>query len=208
MGAPCQGVNVVKGDASDPVGLTAAFSGATSAYIIVPGVEARTALGLAAIAAARAAGVGHLTLQSVVTADVVSTVFGAQFHPLEAAARKSGLPLTILRLPLFTDNIWGQADAVKGAGKFFYPTAAAAPYSSVTTDNAGEAGAVVVANPRPHVGKTYNVVGPAYTNADLAAAFTAALGKPVEYVQVSYEAARASFLEKGWPEWQVRPCAA
>ncbi len=34
-----QGVNVVKGDASDPAGLTAAFAGATSAYVIVPGVE-------------------------------------------------------------------------------------------------------------------------------------------------------------------------
>ncbi len=97
----------------------------------------------------------------------------------------------------------GQADAIKSIGKFFYPVSPTAPYASVTTDNAGEAGAVIVANPGPHTGKVYNLVGPAYTNADLAAAFTATLGKPIEFVEVPYEGAKASFLEKGWPEWQV-----
>ncbi len=98
-------MNVVKGDASDAAGLTAVFSGAASAYIIVPGTEVRlrggwevfvcagvgegfagccwlpaparvslpvvlcfgaqdrTALGLATIEAAKAAHVGHIVLQ-------------------------------------------------------------------------------------------------------------------------------------------------
>jgi uncharacterized protein YbjT (DUF2867 family) len=50
----------------------------------------------------------------------------------------------------------------------------------VTTDNAGEAGAVVAANPSAHVGKVYNVVGPSYSNAILAELFSEALGKSVE----------------------------
>ena len=98
----------------------------------------------------------------------------------------------------------GQAEPIKTIGKFFYPTSPDAPYASVTTDNAGEAAAVIVTNPAKHAGKVYNVVGPAYTNAELAAAFTAELGKPIEYVQLPYEAVSASFLEKGWPAWQVR----
>jgi hypothetical protein len=37
----------------------------------------------------------------------------------------------------------------------------------------------------------------------LAAALSAATGKTIEYVQLSYEAVEASFLEKGWPAWTV-----
>jgi hypothetical protein len=37
----------------------------------------------------------------------------------------------------------------------------------------------------------------------LAAALSAATGKTIEYVQLPYEAVQASFLEKGWPAWQV-----
>ena len=73
----------------------------------------------------------------------------------------------------------------------------------VSVEDAGEAGAVIVANPAKHVGKTYTIAGPLYSHADLAAAFTASTGKPVQYVQVPYAAAEASFLEKGWPAWQV-----
>ena len=61
---------------------------------------------MATIGAAKTAGVGHITVQSVSTAGVVSTLFGRQFHTIERATIASGLPYTILRLPLFTDNIW------------------------------------------------------------------------------------------------------
>ena len=37
----------------------------------------------------------------------------------------------------------------------------------------------------------------------LAAALSASTGKTVEYVQLPYDAVRASFIEKGWPAWQV-----
>ena len=37
----------------------------------------------------------------------------------------------------------------------------------------------------------------------LAAALSASTGKTVEYVQLPYDAVKASFIEKGWPAWQV-----
>ncbi len=73
----------------------------------------------------------------------------------------------------------------------------------VSVEDAGEAGATILANPAPHYSTIYHVVSPLYTHAELAAAFTASTGKTVEYVQVPFEAAEASFLEKGWPAWQV-----
>ena len=73
----------------------------------------------------------------------------------------------------------------------------------MTVQDVAEAATAILATPATHAGRTYNITGPAYSHAELAAAFSASLGKPVEYVRVPYEGARASFLEKGWPAWQV-----
>lgn len=73
----------------------------------------------------------------------------------------------------------------------------------MTVQDAADAATAILTKPAASIGKTYDITGPAYSNNDLAAAFTAALGKPVTYVQVPYEAARESFLSKGWPAWQV-----
>ena len=66
----------------------------------------RAALTLNGVAAAKAAAVPYLLVLSVSTADDTSTVFGRQFNEVEAGVKESGLPYTLFRLPLFTDNNW------------------------------------------------------------------------------------------------------
>jgi uncharacterized protein YbjT (DUF2867 family) len=88
-------------------------------------------------------------------------------------------------------------------GKLFGPVDPSKPLASVAVQDAAAAATAILTNPSAHVGKTYNIVGPAYTHAQLAASLSSSVGKSVEYVQVPYEAASASFLEKGWPAWQV-----
>ncbi len=66
----------------------------------------RARLAMNGVAAAKSAGVGHVVVVSVSTADIVSTTFGRQFSELEAFVKQSGLAFTLLRLPLFTDNMW------------------------------------------------------------------------------------------------------
>lgn len=107
-------------------------------------------------------------------------------------------------LPLSCYPCRGQADTIKSIGKFFGPVPPAAQHTPVTVQDVADSAAAILTNPAPHVGKTYSIAGPSFSNADAAAAFTATLGKPVEYVQVPYDAAEASFLEKGWPAWQVK----
>jgi predicted dinucleotide-binding enzyme len=53
------------------------------------------------------------------------------------------------------------------------------------------------------IDQTYNLVTKAHSNAELAHHFTHALNKEVKYVQVPYEAAKKSFMDSGFPEWQV-----
>jgi len=197
------GATVVHGDLNHVDSLKAHFTGAAAVYVIAPGAENRATLAVNGVTAAKVAGVPYVLVLSVSTADDTSTVFGRQFNEVETATKASGVPFTLIRLPLLTDNNWGQADVIKATGKFYGPADPTKAFTSVTVQDAADAAAVILSNPIPHIGKTYDITGPAYSHADLAAAFTASLGKPVEYVQVPYDAAKESFVSKGWPEWQV-----
>jgi uncharacterized protein YbjT (DUF2867 family) len=74
----------------------------------------------------------------------------------------------------------------------------------ITVQEIAEAAACILRDPEPHAGRTYNVVGPMYTYSDLAAAYSDALERQIECVQVTFEAAEKTFRDKGWPEWQVQ----
>jgi len=65
------------------------------------------------------------------------------------------------------------------------------------------AAAVCLTHPAKHAGQTYRLTCKPYTLQQLASAFSLALGKEVKFVQVPYEAAKKSFMDMHFPEWQV-----
>lgn len=195
-------VTVVKAEMGSP-DLTGVLSGVTSLYIVVPGTEQRTELTNRTVDAAKSAGVKNLLVLSVATAEVKGTVFGDQFTAIESHVRSSGIAHTFLRLPVFIDNNWAHKDSIQGQGVFYGPQDHSKPYTPVAVADAGKAAAVILSNPSKHHSKTYNILSDRYSTSDLAAAFTAAVGKEVKYVQVTYDQAKQSFLGAGWPEWQV-----
>lgn len=48
----------------------------------------------------------YVLVLSVSTAGDETTVFGRQFTEIEASVKAAGIPFTLIRLPLFTDNNW------------------------------------------------------------------------------------------------------
>lgn len=50
----------------------------------------------------------------------------------------------------------------------------------------------------------YHLTMPSTTDDEIAAAFSKALGRKIEHVQVPPEAAKKAMMDKGFPEWQVR----
>lgn len=112
------------------------------------------------------------------------------------------LPCVCVWLPCVCIGCRGQADTIK-AGQIYGPADPTKPFSSAAIKDIADAAAAILANPTAHIGKTYNITSAPYTHAQLAAAFTASLGKPVTYIHVPYEGAKASFIGKGFPEWQV-----
>src|SRR5207248_1486392 len=120
---------------------------------------------------------------------------------------QSGLPFTILRPNFFMQNTFGFAPTITKEGKF---------YGSVKNGKIAmiDVRDIAVVSVRlltqtGHEGKTYGITGPeSLSMADAAAKLSAALGKPVAYVDIPAEALRANLLSTGVPDWAAEAIAA
>eukprot|EP00475_Leptophrys_vorax_P000455 TRINITY_DN10248_c0_g1_i2.p1 TRINITY_DN10248_c0_g1~~TRINITY_DN10248_c0_g1_i2.p1 ORF type:complete len:296 (+),score=39.81 TRINITY_DN10248_c0_g1_i2:128-1015(+) len=196
-------VTVVAADPLKPEEFATALVGVDYVFVIAPGHIDRTKVANAAIDAAKAAGVKFILVLSVLTADLTETIFGGQFASVEANVKASGVPFAIIRLPLFTENIYGFADSIKDASAIYSSYEPDKPYTTVSTDDVGEAVAKILTDTAAHHGKTYNLTSPAYTATQLAEAFSSVLGKTITYNYVPYQASKDWLLHAGFPEWQA-----
>jgi len=197
-----QGVTLVNGDMGAPAELTKTLHGVDSVVVVTPSHADRVKLTTAGFDAAHAAGVKHLVVVSLPTAGM-DNIFGRHFGAIEAHAKKSGMTWTILRLPMFNENIWGHAASIKAQGAFYSPSSPATKIDYIAVDDIGHAIACLLANPHAHSGKTYIISNGPHSNAELAEMFTKTLGKEIKHVQVSFDQAKQAFMGMGMQEWQV-----
>lgn len=155
---------------------------------------------LAAVDAAKAAGVSHVVYTSMPNPDPDSVIPFAPDHAgTEAALAKSGLSHTILRMSWYAENLMmslpqalqtGQLFTAAGDGKIAYATHA----------DCALAAASALANP-PSGNVTYTITGPdAVSNADVATAAKAIWGKDIAVVNVPPEGLEQGMLAAGLPE--------
>jgi len=196
-------VEIVQADPSKKDQLTNALKGVDRAFFITAGSKNREELAVNTIDAAKAAGVKYLLVVSVLTAELTGTVFGQQFTPIEKYLKESGLQYGLLRLPLFIDNNFAHVQSIKSQGVFYGPGQSDKKFTPIAVADIGKAAAAILIDPSKHINKTYKLTTTPFSQDDVAAAFTAALGKPVKYIQVPYDAAQKSFLSAGFEDWQV-----
>ena len=196
-------VTIVKAVLGDKDQLKEPLKGVDVLYIVTPGAEDRAPLTIRTAEAAKEAGVKFILVVSVPTVIFPDTVFGKQLSEIEDKVSKLGIPYSFLRLPIFIDNIWGNKDTIVSQSAFYAPQSPDKPAIYIAVEDAAKAGAAILANYSKHSGKRYTIQSDRYTNAELAAAFTEALGKEVKFIQVPPEAAKQAMVGKGWPEWQV-----
>lgn len=197
------GVTVVKASAGDAASVTEEAKGVDVVYVVTPGTEDRAEKAIAAVKAVQAAGVENVVVLSVPYWEDSTHLFAKQFMKLDAAVRELSSTAVLLKLPFFTDNQWGNAATIKSMGKFFAPVDGDLAYSTIAVGDAGEAAAAVIGDFATHKGKTYTLVSDTVSSNDIAAAYAAALGKEVTFVQVPPEAAQKAMLDMGFPAWQV-----
>ncbi|GAQ83500.1 hypothetical protein KFL_001510040 [Klebsormidium nitens] len=193
---------LVAADYSKRESMKAAFTGADVVILIAPGVENRTQLLISALEVAKEVGVPFVILFSVPTVQSAYGRFGSDFLPIEQRAKDLGLPHVACRIPIFTDNQWGNKDSIVGQGCIYCPQKPDAGFVTITTADVGLAFATIANDGvEKHVGKAYFLCCPKYTYNDLTKAFSDALGKPVNYVQVPYEVASQQMQGSGYPGW-------
>lgn len=194
-------VELVKGDLADTKTLDAAFKGAEKLFLLTNGDPKQVELQHNAIEAAKRAGVKHVVKISAMGADANSQVSLAKWHAqTEKELKESGLKWTILQPHFFMQNMMMNAESIKKDG-VFYACAKDGKMAMVDTRDIAAVSAKVLTTPG-HEGKTYLVTGPEGINmSEAAAKLSAAIGKPVKYVDVPADQFKKSLLGFGMPEW-------
>jgi uncharacterized protein YbjT (DUF2867 family) len=179
------GVRPVQADLTEPAGLAPVFAGADRVFLLTSG-DFMAAGGDVAdvVSAAREAGVRRIVLLS-------SQGVGSGRHApsFEEAVNGSGLKWTVLRPGGFASNAFQWAPSIRA------DRVVAAPFGDVALpvidpfDIADVAAAVL--RESGHEGQTYVLTGPEPVSPrQQTAAFSAALGEPVRFVELTEDEAR------------------
>jgi uncharacterized protein YbjT (DUF2867 family) len=193
------GVELARGDLSDPGTLEKPLTGATRMYLLAPLVPELAAWEAGAIAAAGRAGIRHLVKHSNIgAADDAASRMQRWHRAGELLIEDSAMTWTFIRPTGFMTNALAWAGTIRAQNAVYWT---------------GGDGRVAVVDPRDiaavavaaltgtgHDGKAYDITGPqALSNAEQTAAIAAAIGRPLRYVDIPENAARDSMLSMGMP---------
>jgi uncharacterized protein YbjT (DUF2867 family) len=179
--------DIVVGDLSDPDVLARAIEGVAKVYYIGPALHpSERDMGIAAVDAARAAGVQHFVFSSVLHAIITDLVQHEIKRDLEEYLISSGMEFTILQpanymlrhrlMPAFTEGVFRLSWALDRY------------QSMVDLGDVTEVAAAVLADSDHHAGATYELVAPGrYTARDLAKIISAVAGREVVAEQIDAE---------------------
>jgi len=197
------GVEVVTGDLDDAANLAAAMHGVEKMYIVTSPDLRLAEVQIAAITAAKAAGVRHIVKSSVLGAMADAPVLTARLHhQAEEALKASGIDWTVLQPNSFMQNFIGFAQTIVTQGAIYAPIGHGR-VSHVDIRDIADAAVVTLTTPG-HEGKRYVITGPdALSYDDAARLIGEATGKGVTFVDVPPDSARQSMLASGMPAWFV-----
>lgn len=181
------GVELVALDPTDPASVAAAFDGIDRAFLYAShtGIENIAA-------AAKSADIAQVVLLSSIAAESGDNPIGAHHLSAERPLQDTGLALTILRPGAFAANAraWTSSIAAERVVRLPYPEVQLNPIHE-----ADLAAAAITALTEPgHAGKIYPLTGPeSLSQRAMVEAVAAAIGAPIELVELTYEQA-AEFM--------------
>jgi len=179
--------------------------GIEAVFINTPNTFDRDTVTCQTIDCCKEAGARHITLISMAAMEHGDhhTIFGRQFSKIESHLKGSGLPYTLLRCPLFLDNLKLNADSIKREGKLYGPCRPDARFTPISICDVAEAAGCIITSPSRHANKAYKLTTTPVCENDIARAFSSVLGKDIKYVQVPYDQFRNTLLSSGMEEWQA-----
>jgi NAD(P)H dehydrogenase (quinone) len=183
------GVEIVLGDLTNLESVSSALKDVASAFFVYPvkypGIIDATAY---FAQAALENGVGHIVNLSQFGANRHVKSHGAENHWIaERLFERSGVPVTQLRPTLFAEWFLYQASNIKSKNQFYLPFGDA-HFAPIATEDIGRVIAAILADPAPHVGKSYDLFGPKIIDMiEAATIFSETLGRKITYVPIDSE---------------------
>jgi uncharacterized protein YbjT (DUF2867 family) len=204
------GVDVVTGDLTEGRDVARALSGCRRMYFgmsVSPRYLEATAV---AAAAAREAGrlevfvnMSQMTVSQMSLTETTDSPQHRQQWLGEQVLNWSGLPVVhvrptvFLQNPFFTD--WAAASiAADSTIRLPFGRGRTSP---IDAGDVAEAIAAILASPGGHIGKVYELTGPRSQDVDgIAAEYSAALGRPITYVDVPFDGWREELRKYNLPQ--------
>lgn len=189
----------VQADLSDPTLLEPALAGTSRLFLLTGNDPGFGQIQIGIVHAAEALGVRLIVKASALGAsDHSKSWIGREHWEVEQAILQSRMQWTMLRPHAFMQNWLGDlAESVRAEGVIYSPIGDGRVPFIDTRDIAAVATQVLL-HPDPHRGNKYILTGGAAVGyADVAAALTTAIGRPVSYRSISMEEARARMATRG-----------
>jgi len=197
------GAELVTGDFANEGALRAAFDGIDTAFLVVPAGPDAAKSNRALFAAAKAAGAPHVVRLSVIKSAIDGPTDNTKLHgESDRDLVASGLPYTLLRPHFFMQNLLGSVKGIAKDGVFYLGMGRGRLGMIDTRDITDAAFAVLDGDRARHLGKAYDLTGPASIDFDqVAATLSQALGATVKYVAVPPEAVVQTMKSMGASDW-------
>jgi NAD(P)H dehydrogenase (quinone) len=189
------GVRVQRADYENPAELRSAFAGAEK-ILFISGSEAgrRIPQHRNVVEAAKEEGVSLLAYTSIAHADTSDLILAGEHRETERMIRDSGVPYVFLRNSWYLENY----DVRNAVEHGLYGAARDGRISAATRADFAEAAAAAVLAGEPN--RVYELGGPGFTMAELAAEITKIAGRPVTYTNLSPEKYTEFLVGVGLPE--------
>ena len=179
-----RGVQVRPGDYSDPQTLPAALAGVQRLLLVSASEPGnRVAQHTAVIDAAKDAGVERIAYTSILHADTSTNPLAPEHRATEEVLRASGVPFTVLRNSWYTENYTDQLGQYLERGEILGAAGNGRISAAPRPDYAVAAASALLADEPGNA--VYELGGPAFTLAELAAAVSEVTGRTVGYRDVS-----------------------
>jgi NAD(P)H dehydrogenase (quinone) len=192
------GIQVRAADYDQPQTLPAALEGVDVLLLIsAPQVGKRLPQHRAVIDAAAAVGVQRIAYTSVLHADTTDLVLAPDHAATEQLLRDSGLSTTVLRNGWYIENYTDKLPQYLASGEILNATDGGRVAAATRADYA-QAAAVTLTG-AGHEGRVYELGGPAFTMAELAATITHVTGTNVASHDVSAPELQAALEATGIP---------
>lgn len=192
-------VDLVVGDLAKPETLSAALTGIERLFL----VTASTQQDMNVLKAAKEAGVKHVVkLSTLEAADPHMTEHVKWHRQREELIRASGLAWTFLRPTMFMSTALEWTKSICQEDKIYYPGGEGKVPAVDPWDVAAVAAAALTGS--GHEGQAYALTGPtALSFGEMAKVLGGVLGKPIEYVDISEQAAGEGMRKAGLAEYVI-----